>query len=146
MLLYWTTCMCLHQWQKYSRQYLFACSVFAVNKSSVRNIKKCVLSDKKNQSRYSFISFSELQAYPKSSRPWCCTNCGRTGRLAPWMTLWRNTWRTLPSKTPWGSRGTRSWSTWQTVWYFLTVGRFRSAPPQSLCAGWPASSQVNTKG
>lgn len=92
------------------------------------------------------IRLSELPAYPKSSRHWCCTDCGRTGRSAPWMTLWRNTWATSPSKTPWGRRETRSWNTWRMASYSWTAGRFRSAPRQSPCVGWPASSQVHTEG
>lgn len=87
-------------------------------------------------------SLSESPAYPRSSRRWCCTDCGRKGRSAPWTTPWRNTWRTSPSRTPWGGRGTRSWNMSQMVWYFWTAGRFRSARRPSPCAGWPASSQV----
>lgn len=91
---------------------------------------------------FSVICRLESPAYQKSSRRWCCINCGRTGRLAPSTTLWRNMWTTSPSKTLWGRRETRSWNMWQMAWYFWTAGRFRSARPQSPCAGWPASSQV----
>lgn len=97
------------------------------------------------QSHCPVICLSELPAYLKSSRHWCCTDCGRTGRLAPWMTLWRNTWTTSPSKIPWGRRETRSWNMWQMASYFWTAGRSRSAPHQSPCVGWPVSSQVHTE-
>lgn len=93
---------------------------------------------------FSVIYCSGLPAYQRSSRHWCCTDCGRMGRLAPWMTLWRNMWRTLPSKTRLGRPETPSWSTWQTAWFSWTAERFRFAPHPSPCAGWPVSSQVHS--
>lgn len=99
-----------------------------------------------NNTQSAVVCLPESPACLKSSRRWCCTSCGRTARLAPWMTLWRNTWRTSPSRTRWGRRGSRSWNTWQMASYFWTAGRFRSAPHLSPCGGWPASFQVRAGG
>lgn len=83
---------------------------------------------------------TELLVYPRYFLQLCCTSCGRMVRWLLWTTLLRNTWRILPLRTHWEGQKTLTPS--PKPMDLSTPWKGEPAPPQSPCAGWPASSLV----